>query len=337
MVENKQWSAPSLEQMVELAEGTLPREFENVDELTPHARRVWEGVSPSFQVGSRANHSALQENVRRLVTSVISGQRSSESFARLGPNGCFWKMCVGCSQQPTLPLFRAATDVSTVCAVCGRALRMWCETWPKWGTAWGGDAMELATLALRIKESESSLWRTPTAEDCQNRGFLANSRGEPKLSAQVKLLPTPSTVDSGSYFNRSKSAGAAKRPTLGAMARYNLFPTPQASMMTMVVDMVQAQFAGIDPTWPTPNATDGDKAPKCFARGNLSLPEAVKRSMFPTPKSSPSDPDFARVNREGTGGDDLATAIARETNGSLNPTWVELLMGFPPGWTNLED
>ncbi len=33
--------------------------------------------------------------------------------------------------------------------------------------------------------------------------------------------------------------------------------------------------------------------------------------LWPTPKSSPSGPDFARMNREKSGGDDLATAVAR--------------------------
>jgi hypothetical protein len=57
--------------------------------------------------------------------------------------------------------------------------------------------------------------------------------------------------------------------------------------------------------------------------------------IWPTPKSSPSGPDYARAAREGSGGDDLATAAARETPGQLNPTWVEWLMGFPLEWTVL--
>ena len=40
------------------------------------------------------------------------------------------------------------------------------------------------------------------------------------------LLPTPITIDTGSRFNRSKSPGAKLRPTIGAMARHNLWPTP---------------------------------------------------------------------------------------------------------------
>ena len=84
--------------------------------------------------------------------------------------------------------------------------------------------------------------------------------------------------------------------------------------------------------WPTPNATDGSKAPKFFARGNPSLPTAVK--MFPTPKASDATGGRAYKkppSREG--GFQLKEVIP----GSLNPTWVEWLMGFPLGWTVCED
>lgn len=41
LVENRQWSAPSLEQTVELSEGVLPREFESADELHGSAYALW--------------------------------------------------------------------------------------------------------------------------------------------------------------------------------------------------------------------------------------------------------------------------------------------------------
>ncbi len=41
--------------------------------------------------------------------------------------------------------------------------------------------------------------------------------------------------------------------------------------------------------WPTPNATDGDKAPQCCARGNPSLPTAVKMALWPSNRSSPNE------------------------------------------------
>lgn len=93
---------------------------------------------------------------------------------------------------------------------------------------------------------------------------------------------------------------------------------------------------------PTPTATDARKGyasapgPK-NARGRQTLSGAVQAKLWPTPKATPSGPDFARASRPGSGGDDLPTAVARQQQapGQLNPEWVEWLMGFPTGWTAL--
>lgn len=120
--------------------------------------------------------------------------------------------------------------------------------------------------------------------------------------------------------------------------------------------------------WPTPMASDGCKGGPAQrdGRGRPYLAGAVH--LWPTPKASPSGPDFARRKRSGSGGDDLATAVARADlpaagptssrgappvqaylnssvgalprkgeRGQLNPEWVEWLMGFPAGWTALKD
>ena len=89
-------------------------------------------------------------------------------------------------------------------------------------------------------------------------------------------------------------------------------------------------------SWPTPTVQDSKNngGPAQFRRNSLPLNAAVK--LWPTPKASPSGPDFARMNRPRSGGDDLATAVAREVTGPLNPAWVEWLMGFPAGWTDSE-
>jgi hypothetical protein len=42
------------------------------------------------------------------------------------------------------------------------------------------------------------------------------------------VLPTTTTIDTGSRFNKSASSRAKSLPTLGAMARFNLWPTPNA-------------------------------------------------------------------------------------------------------------
>jgi DNA (cytosine-5)-methyltransferase 1 len=158
---------------------------------------------------------------------------------------------------------------------------------------------------------------------------------------------------------------------------------------------------------PTPTAQDYGSNSGGRNPGHVrpSLQTMARQDLWPTPKSSPSGPDFARANRPRSGGDDLATAVARTRiptptagdakssgsrntenskanpgmsltdfvrqdggqgrqvatpdancwkggnrkaqitdpsygitpdGGQLNPTWVEWLMGFPIGWTDLE-
>ncbi len=70
-------------------------------------------------------------------------------------------------------------------------------------------------------------------------------------------------------------------------------------------------------SFPTPTETDARKG---YAsppgpgnrRGRETLSGAVQSRLWPTPKASPSGPDFARARRPGSGGDDLPTAVARE-------------------------
>ena len=88
-------------------------------------------------------------------------------------------------------------------------------------------------------------------------------------------------------------------------------------------DLIQAVRGNESPsghfrTWPTPTAQDAanDGGPSQMERSSLPLNAAVK---WATPKAHPSGPDYAR----------------RENGGALNPTWVEWLMGFPLGWTDL--
>lgn len=77
--------------------------------------------------------------------------------------------------------------------------------------------------------------------------------------------------------------------------------------------------------WPTPRATDGSHGGRVTPRkskngGNLI--EAVSMNMFPTPTA----------NRR----DGLQSHGVNVIGGQLNPEWVEWLMGWPIGWTDLK-
>lgn len=87
--------------------------------------------------------------------------------------------------------------------------------------------------------------------------------------------------------------------------------------------------------WPTPIATEwkngcgktGNRAPEKAAKAGLKLGEAVRIWATPTVCGN-----YNRAGASAKSGDGLAT----QAGGSLNPTWVEWLMGWPLGWTDLK-
>ena len=89
--------------------------------------------------------------------------------------------------------------------------------------------------------------------------------------------------------------------------------------------------------WPTPRANDALKRGEIDASNPRNgLPAAVK--MWPTPTVSmgkgASPGAMTRLNGKSRDGARLDYAVrAKVGGGTLNPTWVEWLMGWPLGWT----
>lgn len=99
------------------------------------------------------------------------------------------------------------------------------QTWPRWGLMRNGECWERQTLVHRTSESASGLWQTPVADDAANRAAGKwNSRGEPKLSAQV-MFPTPTVC--GNY-NR-KGASATSGDGLATVVTQRTYPTATAT------------------------------------------------------------------------------------------------------------
>lgn len=171
------------------------------------------------------------------------------------------------------------------------------------------------------------------------------------------LLPTPCTVDSGSFFNRSGSENAAVRPTLGAMARHGLWPTPtcggggqsippgtsptgqttDGSKRTVSLERYVQQVE--QQLWPTPTVKGNHNRKGASPKAGDGLATRVQKFPTPTAAMHHGSSSGALIRRDGRSreGDRLDYAIEREaSNGRLNPTWVEWLMGWPLGWTALQ-
>lgn len=91
--------------------------------------------------------------------------------------------------------------------------------------------------------------------------------------------------------------------------------------------------------WPTPKASDGNKRGKVSNHPRNGLPGAV--ANFPTPNASDADKwsNETLEERKAKGRQiRLNTAVSPQggNGGRLNPDWVEWLMGWPIGWTDLK-
>jgi|688.fasta_scaffold12753_4 hypothetical protein len=100
-------------------------------------------------------------------------------------------------------------------------------------------------------------------------------------------------------------------------------------------------------SWPTPRVTgSGENIAKIqerFRNGlkyNSRLEEAV--AQYPTMSASGmgntgSQQKLQKLVDDGSLTDEEKRGMTAGNGGRLNPTWVEWLMGFPLGWTDLED
>ena len=244
-----------------------------------------------FRVDFLARTSAQQEPGPESPESVLgSGEKWRGSFAKYDRDSSTWK-----THQYSL-----LGD-----------LTLYSETWPRWGLMRDGECWEQSTLAPRTNGTESGLWQTPVADDAVDRkSGKWNSRGEPKLSAEVKLWPTPTVCGNHNRKGASKTSGDG---------------------LATAVAM-----------WPTPKATDGTKGRpnQRGSKGDLTLPSAVHQRMFPTATATAWKGWSQNHNRADTD-DRIDYTIEREAheagqNGRLNPEWVEWLMGWPLGWTDLK-
>lgn len=106
------------------------------------------------------------------------------------------------------------------------------ETWPRWGSMRNGECY-LRPIQMPLIYGNASgfevMWQTPVADDAIERtAGKWNSRGEPKLSAEVKLWPTPtaSLADKGGRITPRKGREGC---TLIEAVSSRMWPTPCAS------------------------------------------------------------------------------------------------------------
>jgi hypothetical protein len=136
----------------------------------------------------------------------------------------------------------------------------------------------------------------------------------------VRMWPTPHG------FSPDGRSNGPSGNELGRAVNQSLWPTPTSrdwkdgTAQACRNVPVNALLGRAVHLWPTPKAADGERG----GRGDLlAWVRGYDNSHYPTPTSS---------RRSG-----LQSHGKNAILGSLNPTWVEWLMGYPLGWTASKD
>lgn len=161
------------------------------------------------------------------------------------------------------------------------------------------------------------------------------------LSACSLTLPKWGLMRSGVLLERmtlalptaANAAGLWRTPTVGMLnadrakdPEYTARKEAKGQTITLADQVKNPRM------WPTPLATDGSKGwpNQKGGKGDLRLSSAVHQ--FPTPTATNTK---AHHMRGADNGKEREARSYGET-GQLNPNWVEWLMGWPLGWTDLK-
>lgn len=230
-------------------------------------------------------------------------------------------------------------------------------TWPKWGSMQSGAVSRLRTpsglVALRAlimsgKESGSSeQMPTPTASTGGPEPDRPERKNGHKLATAVARAPTPRAAD-GTHAGTTATATTARRVMAGQanLSEFTLetlrVPTPHGFSKDGKSNGPSGNELGRAVNRLGTPTTGNKVRSKAFAEGRALTPLEFVRSV-----PSPTATDATKWNRkteqqrreQGSSvrlGNVATDSEGQPAGGSLNPPWVEWLMGWPIEWTALK-
>ena len=249
-----------------------------------------------YQAAFPAKISAQLEKEQELTESAAGcGEKWRASFTKYSPDLRLWK--------------------THQCSLLGD-LEPFLETWPQWGLMRDGECWEQRTLAQTTKGTESGLRQQmfPTPVKSESHGSAAFKLTDAVQASLGKTMPKYQQ-------NPQKWEEFQKWPT----------PTVQDSEQAGGKGCIASSKRGLSlhqatQLWPSPNARDWKDSGA--SQGNRKFPNLGTQVHWTTPVS---DDTSHRTKKYAQGG----TPLSMQAGGKLNPTWVEWLMGWPLGWTDL--
>jgi hypothetical protein len=197
------------------------------------------------------------------------------------------------------------------------------------------------SLSAQVKnpKTQPMKWSTPSAADSvgSHGGGQGRSLRTDIYNWKHELLPTPRTNSGNAPCTHGEGG-----PDLQTAVKQKLWPAPRSG------DGDHGGPNSRDNTgryalseavhhWATPTANDAKNSLTESQRGRGTLTANLVENMYPTPTTPrPHDSEnTAGKYMPGQKQKDLTYAVAQE-GGQLNPDWVEALMGYPQGWTDIE-
>jgi hypothetical protein len=267
--------------------------------------------STSFTADFLVNPSHAPENGRTKTTTGISGQNFRGWSPKLDLVGLWLRTYLESSILPGT-----------------RFVRIWSGR----ATPSGFFVMKLRLSEPRTGERESSLWRTPKADD-PNHGSVSCEAVWKKLEKR-QTIRLQDQVDHPALF-RTPDAGCGR----GAQSKERFAESLEKHRPLTLNDQVAHLLSGQIHLFPTPRAADGVKGQRTKegvgkeANQGHGIDLPTYTQLYPTATVHGNDNKKGSSARSGNG---LATFVKQRimpAGGALNPAWVEWLMGFPAGWT----
>jgi hypothetical protein len=171
------------------------------------------------------------------------------------------------------------------------------KTWPRWGIMLDGELSELGMSVRHINETECGSWPTPRA------GKTSDENEESSM--------------------KRNAAGKVATPPLTLAVKMKNWPTPAARDYKGANSREHCMVNGT-------GRKHMDQLPNAVAHGG----EAI-RQTYPTPPCF-MHKDALTDRGKSNLGEVINEKEKMTKTGQLNPPWVEWLMGWPIGWTDLK-
>ena len=287
-----------------------------------------------------ASHLALQEENLEKKTQDISGQKLSDSSAKLNHQSAFLKM--------SADIYDWDLNRSQI-------------TYNQWATKLRQACLQRKKLALRIKEKDYSSWPTVVTSDAtvgaiisKNDIYRETSTGSLRkinkngkdgslgLARTVKMWPT---VRGSSANGPSQNEIKNNNPKKRLEVEIQNWPTPRAMEPGSTSPGYGKGLKNTVINWRTPGASDGEggimewrdgKAAKLKLRDHCVY--AVKSWATPTTRDwkDGSANDNSKTNSLLGRQAPRIMKDGKNCQITLNPLFTNHLMGWPIGWTKFE-